>query len=67
LLSINDQEPVADYFNRMKSCKEEISDQQQVVDKILKTLALHFDHVVADEESKDLDSMSTEELQNSPL
>lgn len=71
LLSMNDQESIAEYFNRiqvlvngMKSCKEELSDQQ-IVDKILRTMTPRFDHVAVEiEESKDLDLMSVEELQN---
>ena len=47
----------------MKSCKEKLSDQQ-IVDKIFRTLTPRFDHVdVPIEESKDLDSMKVEDLQ----
>lgn len=67
-----DQDSITDYFNRvqmlvngMKTCKEELIDQQ-LVDKVLRTLTPRFDHVVVViEESKDLDSMKVEELQNS--
>ena len=49
----------------MKSCKEKLSDQQ-IVDKIFRTLTPRFDHVdVPIEESKDLDSMGAGKLQNS--
>ncbi|RDY14473.1 hypothetical protein CR513_00462, partial [Mucuna pruriens] len=69
---MNDQELVGDYFTRiqvlvnsMKACGKKISDQQ-IVDKILRTLTPQFDHiVVAIEESKDLQRMRVEELQNS--
>lgn len=67
---MSDQESIVDYFNQvqmlvnsMKACKEEMIDQQ-VVDKVLRTLTPQFNHVaVAIEESKDLDSMKVEELQ----
>ncbi|RDX94698.1 hypothetical protein CR513_22890, partial [Mucuna pruriens] len=49
----------------MRACKEKISDQQ-VVDKILRTLQQPFDHMaVAIQESKNLDTMEIEELQHS--
>ncbi|RDX74740.1 hypothetical protein CR513_45470, partial [Mucuna pruriens] len=67
LLSMNDQESIGDYFtkiqmlvNSMKAC------DQQIVDKILRTLTPQFDHiVVVIKESKDLQRMQEEELQNS--
>jgi len=72
LLTMEDKESVADYFDRiqelvnaMRACKEIIS-YQQVVDKILRTFPPRFHHVVvAIEESKDLDIMQIEELQHS--
>ena len=72
LLSMTNQEYIADYFNRiqtlvnaMKACKGELTNQQ-IIDKVLRTLTPRFDHVVVViEESKDLDSMKVEELQNS--
>lgn len=72
LLSMKEQESVAEYFNRMqvlvnsmKTCKELLSDQQ-IVEKILRTLTPRFDHiVVAIEESKDLEKMKVDELMNS--
>ncbi|XP_068474758.1 uncharacterized protein [Phaseolus vulgaris] len=72
LLSMTDQESVCDYFgkiqaiaNSMRGCHEQLPDSK-VVEKILRTLTLAFDHiVVAIEESKDLDEMTVEELQNS--
>ncbi|RDX69078.1 Copia protein, partial [Mucuna pruriens] len=49
----------------MRAYKEKVTDQQ-VVDKILRTLPPEFDYVaIAIEESKDLDSMEVEELQHS--
>ena len=49
----------------MRACKEIISDQQ-VVDKILRTLPPQFHHVaIVIEESKDLYTMWIEELQHS--
>ena len=72
LLSMSDQETVADYFNimqllvnSMKTYRESLSDQM-IVEKILRTLSPRFDHiVVAVEESKDLERLKIEELQNS--
>jgi len=69
---MTDQESVCDYFgkiqaiaNSMRGCHEQLPDSK-VVEKILRTLTLAFDHiVVAIEESKDLDEMTVEELQNS--
>ncbi|RDX90377.1 hypothetical protein CR513_27766, partial [Mucuna pruriens] len=68
---MEEKESVADYFdkiqelvNAMRACKE-VTDQQ-VVDKILRTLPLEFDYVAAAiEELKDLDTMELEELQHS--
>ncbi|RDX87734.1 hypothetical protein CR513_30751, partial [Mucuna pruriens] len=61
---MNDQEAIGDYFiriqmlvNSMKACGEKLLDQQ-IMDKILRTLTPQFDHiVVAIEESKDLQRM----------
>nr|KYP59322.1 hypothetical protein KK1_014754 [Cajanus cajan] len=72
LLFMNDQESIVDYFdqiqalvNSMKSCNEKFTDQK-IVDKVLRTLAPRFDHiVVAIEEFKDLETMKVEELHNS--
>ncbi|RDX90112.1 Copia protein, partial [Mucuna pruriens] len=72
LLEMEGNESIANYFDRiqelvnaMRACKEKISDQQ-VIDKILRTLPQPFNHVaVAIEESKNLDIMETEELQHS--
>jgi len=69
-LSMSNQESIVDYFNRvqilvnaMKVCKEELIDQQ-IIDKMLRTLTPRFDHVAV-EKSKDLNSMKVEELHNS--
>ncbi|GAU10771.1 hypothetical protein TSUD_424420, partial [Trifolium subterraneum] len=72
LLGMLDKESIGEFFTRlqtlvnsMKSYGEQISDQQ-VVEKVLRTLTPQFDHiVVAIEESKDLSTMSINELQNS--
>lgn len=72
LLQMEAQESVADYFTRlltltnsMKSYGETITDVS-VVEKVLRTLSLRFDHVaVAIEESKNLKTMKIEELQGS--
>jgi len=69
---MTDQESVCDYFgkiqaiaNSMRDCDEQLPDSK-VVEKILRTLTPIFYHiVVAIEESKDLDEMTVEELQNS--
>ncbi|RDY07689.1 hypothetical protein CR513_08171, partial [Mucuna pruriens] len=63
LLFMNDQESIEDYLtkiqilvNSMKACSEK-----------LRTLTPQFDHiVVAIKESKDLERMKVEEMQNSP-
>ncbi|RDY06156.1 hypothetical protein CR513_09902, partial [Mucuna pruriens] len=72
LLSINDQESNGDCFtkiqmlvNSMKACDEKLLDQQ-IVKKILRILTSQFEHiVVVIEESKDLQRMRVEEMQNS--
>ncbi|KAK2352556.1 putative mitochondrial protein [Trifolium repens] len=72
LLGMLEKESVGEFFTRlqtlvnsMKSHGEQISDQQ-VIEKVLRTLNPQFDHiVVAIEESKDLSTMSINELQNS--
>ncbi|RDX98790.1 hypothetical protein CR513_18238, partial [Mucuna pruriens] len=70
LLSMTEQETIADYFNRiqvvtnsMRAYDEAMTDSK-IMEKVLKTLTPSFDHiVVAIEESKD--QMTVEELQNS--
>jgi len=72
LLCMEEKESIVDYFDRiqelvnaMRSCKDKISDEQ-VVDKILRTLPPRFDYVaIAIEESRYLDIMEIEELQHS--
>ena len=72
LLYMEEKESIADYFDRiqelvnaLRSCKDKISDEQ-VVDKILRTLPPRFDYVaIAIEESRYLDIMEIEELQHS--
>jgi len=72
LLSMTEKENVAEYFDRlqvitnaMRACDENIEDNI-IVEKVLRTLTPRFDHVVvAIEESRDLDVMTIEELQNS--
>ncbi|KAK2417383.1 putative mitochondrial protein [Trifolium repens] len=72
LLGMMDKESIGDFFTRlqtlvntMKNLGEQISDQQ-VIEKVLRTLNPQFDHiVVAIEESKDLSTMSVNELQSS--
>ncbi|XP_019420747.1 PREDICTED: uncharacterized protein LOC109330938 [Lupinus angustifolius] len=72
LMQMEVNEKVADFFNRviiitnqMKASGETITNQT-IVEKILRTLAPRFDHiVVAIEESKNLAILKVEELQGS--
>ncbi|MCI17002.1 retrovirus-related pol polyprotein from transposon TNT 1-94, partial [Trifolium medium] len=72
LIQMEEKETVSDFFtrisklvNEMKSCGETVSNQNKV-EKILRSLSPRFDHiVVAIEESKDLASLTIEELQGS--
>ncbi|GAU32293.1 hypothetical protein TSUD_63100 [Trifolium subterraneum] len=72
LLGMMDKESIDEFFTRlqtlvntMKNLGDQISDQQ-VIEKVLRTLNPQFDHiVVAIEESKDLSTMSLNELQSS--
>ncbi|XP_019438983.1 PREDICTED: uncharacterized protein LOC109344687 [Lupinus angustifolius] len=72
LLQMEEQETIVEYFTRirslinlMKGCCEQIS-EQNIVEKILRTLTARFDHVVvAIEESKDLENFNIDELQGS--
>ena len=67
-----EQETIIDYFNRiqvvtnsMRACDEAMADSK-IVEKVLRTLTPNFDHiVVVIEESKDIENMNVEELQNS--
>nr|KYP67895.1 hypothetical protein KK1_021510 [Cajanus cajan] len=69
---MNYQKSIGDYFtsiqalvNSIKACGEKFPDQQ-IVDKVLIRLSPQFDHIVmAMEESKDLEKMRVEELQDS--
>lgn len=69
---MEENETIVDYFDKiqehviaMRVYKDSITNQQ-VVDKILRTLPLRFDHVVVViEEMKDLNVMDIEELQHS--
>ncbi|RDX84116.1 hypothetical protein CR513_34885, partial [Mucuna pruriens] len=69
---MEDSKSIANYFdkiqelvNAMKAYKKKVTDQQ-MADKILRTLPPEFDYVVAAiEESKNLDTMEVEELQHS--
>ncbi|CAJ2653926.1 unnamed protein product [Trifolium pratense] len=72
LLGMMDKESIGEYFTRlqtlvnsMKNYGETVSDQQ-VIEKVLRTLNPQFDHiVVAIEESKDLSTMTVNELHSS--
>ncbi|XP_052726152.1 uncharacterized protein LOC128194644 [Vigna angularis] len=69
---MDEGETVAEYFdkvqelvNKMRACKDAISDEY-IVEKILRTLTPRFDHVVvAIEEARNLESMEIEELLHS--
>ena len=70
LLQMEDSESISDFFtrvtklvNQIKTCGETLT-TRAVVSKILRSLAPKFDHVVVSiEESKDMSSLSKEELQ----
>ncbi|RDX87056.1 hypothetical protein CR513_31512, partial [Mucuna pruriens] len=63
-LFMNDQEIII-LINSMKACSEKFLNQQ-IVDKILRTLTSLSNHIVVTiEEPKDLEKMKVEELQNS--
>ncbi|XP_073222329.1 uncharacterized protein [Cicer arietinum] len=72
LLQMEDKETINDYVtrvtrlgNQMKSCGEVVS-EQNFVSKVLRSLTPRFDNiVVAIEESKDLKTMTKDELQSS--
>ncbi|XP_050916184.1 uncharacterized protein LOC127131298 [Lathyrus oleraceus] len=72
LLQMEEKETVNNYVtrvtrlvNQMKSCGEAIS-EQNIVSKVLRSLTPRFDNiVVAIEESKDLKTMTKDELQSS--
>lgn len=72
LLQMEESETIGTYLNRLqilansiKSCGEKVSDVM-LVEKTLRTLTPRFDHiVVAIEESKDLNSLTIDDLQSS--
>ncbi|XP_006606646.1 uncharacterized protein [Glycine max] len=72
LLQMEENEGIGDFFGRlqvltnsMEGCGEKFTDLI-LIEKVLRSLNLKFDHiVVAIEESKDLKSMSIDELQGS--
>ncbi|XP_017418247.1 uncharacterized protein LOC108328873 [Vigna angularis] len=72
ILVMDESETVAEYFdkvqelvNKMRVCKDGISDEY-IVDKILRTLSSRFDNVVvAIEETRRKETMEIEELLNS--
>ncbi|XP_020220457.1 uncharacterized protein LOC109803343 [Cajanus cajan] len=72
LLSMESNETVVDYITRvqtmvntMKGLGEKMA-ELQVIEKVLRTLPMKFDHIVVEiEESKNLEDMSLDELQGS--
>ncbi|XP_073219922.1 uncharacterized protein [Cicer arietinum] len=72
LLQMEEDEVVADYFNRVQVVVNQMRTNGEsltevvIIEKILITLTQRYDHiVVAIEESKDLDKMKVEDLQGS--
>ncbi|XP_073225667.1 uncharacterized protein [Cicer arietinum] len=72
LLQMEEDEAVADYFNRVQVVVNQMRTNGEsltevvIVERILRTLTQRYDHiVVAIEESKDLDKMKMEDLQGS--
>lgn len=69
ILTMDEGETMAEYFDMvqelvhaMRACKDGIINQY-VVEKILRTLTLRFDHVVvAIEETRDLEKLEIKEL-----
>ncbi|KAG7553691.1 GAG-pre-integrase domain [Arabidopsis suecica] len=72
LLEMKAGESITDYFTRvmvvandMRNCGDEMQDVK-IVEKILRTLTENFNYIVCSiEESKDIDSLSVDELQSS--
>ncbi|XP_014515482.1 uncharacterized protein LOC106773291 [Vigna radiata var. radiata] len=72
LLNMGEQETIGEYIGRiqvivnaMRACDKVVKDKK-IVHKILRTLTPQYDHiVVAIVESRDLEKMKVEELQNS--
>ncbi|WJX17845.1 hypothetical protein P8452_07710 [Trifolium repens] len=71
LLQMKNDESVADYFtrlvtltNQMKNCGGNL-DEQETVEKVLRTLTSKFEHIVVTiEETKDLSEIKIEDLQS---
>ncbi|PNX57137.1 hypothetical protein L195_g058543, partial [Trifolium pratense] len=71
LLEMKNDEKVADYFtrlvtltNQMKNCGNTLEEQEKV-EKVLRTLTSKFDHIVVTiEETKDLSEVKIEDLQS---
>lgn len=69
MLQTGEDEKIADYVSKlqnlvhlMKGCGEIISDKM-IVDKVMRILASHFDHiVVAIQESKNIETLKMEDL-----
>jgi len=72
LMQMEEEQKIVEYIsklinivNQMKACGEKITDQQ-IVEKIMRTLSSRFDFiVVAIQESKDVKTLKIEELQSS--
>ncbi|XP_045792104.1 uncharacterized protein LOC123886874 [Trifolium pratense] len=72
LVGILDKESIGEYFTRLQTLVNsmknygEVISEVQIIEKVLRTLNPEYDHiVVAIEESKDLSTMSVNELQSS--
>ncbi|XP_073221493.1 uncharacterized protein [Cicer arietinum] len=72
LLQMEEDEVVADYFNRVQVVVNQMRTNGEsltevvIIEKILRTLTQRYNHImVAIEESKDLDKMKVEDLQGS--
>ncbi|WJX50083.1 hypothetical protein P8452_36436 [Trifolium repens] len=71
LLQMNGDEKISDYFtrlvtltNQMKNCGSNL-EEQETVEKVLRTLTSRFDHIVVTiEETKDLSEVKLEDLQS---
>ncbi|XP_073221586.1 uncharacterized protein [Cicer arietinum] len=72
LLQMEEDEAVADYFNRVQVVVNQMRTNGEsltkvvIIEKILRTLTQSYDHIVVPiEESKDLDKMKVEDFQGS--